>query len=89
MKTETKLAKAATIIILIALIRTIAEPLRLHYYGSDTGFHQMKPFLIAALIAAASLLAMIIAYYYCKYKMCIAIAALVIISMVVIKYQYL
>lgn len=81
-----KIAKVTTVIIFLALIRTITEPLRLQYYSS-TGlmFEQVKPFLIAALITSTSLLIITLLYYYEKYSTIIAIAIVDIIIMVIIK----
>ncbi|MBK0382556.1 hypothetical protein I5M32_06235 [Pedobacter sp. SD-b] len=90
MKNEAKIAKIATIIILIALVRTISEPFRLQYYSSlSLTFNQIKPFLIAALITSLGLFAMIIFYYYRKYKVIICLAVLIIIGMLIVKYVYL
>lgn len=87
---ELKISKIATIIIFIALVRTISEPFRLQYY-SDTAltFEQVKPFLIAALITAFGLLAMTVFSYYSIPKIIIMLAILTIIGMLIVKNIYL
>jgi hypothetical protein len=83
------LAKAATIIIFLALIRCISEPFRLPYYASSAlTFVEIKAFLIGALVVAIALLAMTILFFYAKYKMVIAVCVLTIIALLIIKQVY-
>ena len=89
MKHEIKISKAATIIIFIALIRTIAEPLRLQFAAqSPITFTEIRPFLLASLVSAFGLLAMTILAYYGKSKTIILVAIFIIAAMLYIKYYY-
>jgi hypothetical protein len=84
-----KLSKIATIIIFLALIRSISEPLRLQYYADATlTYHEIKPFLIGALVASTGLLAMIIFSYYGRHKIMIAMFILTILLMIMVKIVY-
>ncbi len=81
-----KISKAAVVVLFLALIRTVAEPLRLQYYSTaDLQFAQIKPFLIAGLFTSVSLLAITILNFYERYKTIIVIAVVDIIIMVIIK----
>lgn len=72
LKNEITLAKAATIILFMALIRCISEPFRLNYYAeAPIPFETATPFLIGALISAIALLIMTVLTYYHKHKMII------------------
>ena len=89
MKREVKFSKAAIIIIFIALIRTLAEPLRLQYYSSSSiSFEQLNPFLISALIIAVGLLAMYIFSLYGRHKIIISLTVLIIGIMLALKQIY-
>ncbi|HQW12324.1 MAG TPA: hypothetical protein PK076_03695 [Saprospiraceae bacterium] len=89
MKREVKYSKAAIIIIFVALIRTLSEPFRLQYYStSNIGLEQLKPFLLAALIAASGLLGMFILSLYGRHKIIILLAVLIICAMLVLKQIY-
>ncbi len=90
MQNSKKASQIATLILFLALIRTIAEPLRLQYYShTKLVFLQIKPFLIAGLITATALLAITILFYYARYKTIIAVAIINIIIMLVIKWMML
>ncbi|MFZ1676487.1 MAG: hypothetical protein WBP41_03660 [Saprospiraceae bacterium] len=90
LRNEKRISRLATIIILIALVRTISEPFRLQYYSSSTlGFGDVKPFLLGGLVISIGLLAMTVFSFYNKYKIITILAILVIIAMLVIKYKYL
>ncbi|HEX5002535.1 MAG TPA: hypothetical protein VFW78_08555 [Bacteroidia bacterium] len=85
-----KMARVATIILLIALVRTLSEPFRLQYYsGQKLDFEMMKPFLMAGLLIAGGLIAMQLAGYFKKHLLMSLIAVLVIAGMVAIKVVYL
>ena len=85
-----KIAKVATIIIFLALIRSISEPFRLQYYSKTIlTYNEIKPFLIGSLIAAIGLLAMTILFYFGKYKVVIATCILIIIILLLVKKFYL
>jgi hypothetical protein len=90
MTREVKISKGTTIILFIALIRTLSETFRLQYY-SPTGltFEQTMPFLMAGLIISVSLFAITILYYYRKHKIIISLGVLTILLMLFIKYYYL
>jgi hypothetical protein len=88
-KNEKKLAHAAIIVIFLALIRSIAEVLRLHYYATrPLAYEQLEPFIIGALIAAVFLFAMVIALFYAKHKLIVILGVLTIIALLVVKQLY-
>lgn len=90
LKHQIKISKASTIIIFLALIRTISEPFRLQYYSDKSlTFEQIKPFLIAALITSFALFAMTVFSFYNRHKIIIALAILTIIGMLIVKNIYL
>src|SRR4030095_11509731 len=81
-----KISKIATIIIFLALIRSISEPIRLQYYSrAILTYEQIKPFLIGSLVAAAGLLAMTILFYFGRHKIIIVTCILTIILMLIVK----
>jgi len=85
-----KISKIATVIIFLALIRSISEPFRLQYYSKTTlTYNEIKPFLIGSLIAATGLLAMTILFYFGRYKIIIITFILTIILMLIVKKNYL
>lgn len=84
-----KFSKAATIIIFLALIRCISETFRLYYITTNLGFNQFRPFLIGALICSVSLLIMTLLAYWQKHKLIIALAAITIVLLLVVKGVYL
>ena len=88
-KNEKKLAHAAIIVIFLALIRCIAEVLRLHYYAmAPLMYEQFKPFIIGALIASVFLFTMVMALFYAKHKLIVILAVLTIIALLVVKQRY-
>jgi len=85
-----KTAKFATIIIFLALIRTISEPFRLQYYSKTIlSYDEIKPFLIGSLAAAIALLVMTILFYLGKHKIIITTCILTIIILLFVKKFYL
>lgn len=85
-----KIAKIATIIIFLALIRCISEPFRLqHYSTTNLTFEEIKPVLIGALVASISLLTMTVLSFYRKHKIIIATCILTIIVLFIVKGIYL
>jgi hypothetical protein len=85
-----KISKIATVIIFLALIRSISEPFRLQYYSKTVlTYDEIKPFLIGSLVAATGLLAMTILFYFGKHKIIIASCILTIIILLVVKKFYL
>jgi hypothetical protein len=90
MNHEKRISRATTIILFLALIRTIAEPFRLqHASGISLTFEIIQPYLLAALITAFGLFAITILQYFERYRWIIAIGVLVIAAMVMIKVKYL
>jgi hypothetical protein len=84
-----KISKLATVIIFLALIRSISEPFRLQYYSKTIlTFDEIKPFLIGSLVAATALLAMTILFYFGRHKIIIATCILTIILMLIVKKIY-
>ena len=89
-KNQPAIAKAAIIIIFLALIRCICEPFRLDNYSTAVlTFAELKPFLIGALITAIALLLMVILSFFAKHKLIIAISILTIILLLVEKRIYM
>jgi hypothetical protein len=89
-KHEQKISRISTIVIFLALVRTISEPIRLHYYSSTpVCFVQIKPFLIGALLCATGLFAMTVLSFYARFKTITLTAVLVIVAMLIVKYIYL
>lgn len=89
-KNTNKIAKIAIVIIFLALIRTLIEPLRLQYSTTTSlTYEQIKPFLIGGLISAVGLLIMIILFFYKLHKVIIAICILTIVLLLIIKKIYL
>lgn len=85
-----KIAKIATIIIFLALIRCICEPFRLQYYSATIlMFSDIKPFLIGSLVTAIGIFAATILFYFGKYKIIIATCILTVIVLFLIKKIYL
>lgn len=86
---EKRLRLASRIMIIIvymALIRSIIEPLRLNYYPMGlTPFSAVKPFIIAALNCACALLLMTIFQWYKQHLLTIVTGILAIVMMFVIK----
>lgn len=85
-----KISKIATVIIFLALIRSISEPFRLQYYSKTIlTYHEIKPFLIGSLVAATGLFAMTILFYFGRHKIIIVTCILIIILMLIVKKIYL
>lgn len=88
-KDKSKISKVTSIIISLALIRTISEPLRLRYYSETSlTFEQIEPFLIGGLVSGVGLLIMTLLSFYKKHRIIIAVGILVIIAMLVVKNIY-
>lgn len=80
----------AIIGVFLALIRCLAEVLRLQAYATGPLlYEQYKPFIFGALTAAVFLFAMNIAFFYLRYKVVILVAVLAIISLFILKFVYL
>ena len=88
-KDTNKISKIATMVIFLALIRTISEPFRLQYYSqADLTYEQVKPFLVGGLVASVGLLVITLLSFYGKHKTIIAVCILTIISMLIVKRIY-
>jgi len=58
-------SRTAMIIVLMALIRCIAECFRLNYYNeTPPGFSDLKPFLLGSLSCSVALLGMVILHFF-------------------------
>ena len=87
---SSKISKIATIIIFLALIRSISEPIRLQYYSKTIlTYAEIRPFLSGSLVAATGLLAMTILSYFGRHKISIVTCILTIILMLIVKIIYL
>src|SRR5262245_42008665 len=85
-----KISKIVTVIIFLALIRSISEPFRLQYYSKTMlTYNEIKPFLIGSLLAATGLLSMTILSYFGKHKFIIATFILTIILLLIVRKIYL
>jgi len=72
-------AKVAIAVEFAALIRTLAECLRL-FHRSD-----IHPYLVGALIAAVSAAISVALYFWMKYRAAVAVAAAAVVSLIVYK----
>jgi hypothetical protein len=89
MKNKFKISKIATIIIFISTVRIISEPIRQQYYAETSlTVEQIQPYLFAALLTTNGLFVMTILSYYGRHKMIIALAVLILIALVIIKYNF-
>lgn len=90
MKHEIRISKAITIILFLALIRTIAEPFRLQNAApAALSLGQIQPYLLAGFICAVGLLVITVLNYYERHRWIIAMGVLIIAALVWIKVTYL
>jgi hypothetical protein len=90
LRDSSKISRIATLIVFLALIRSISEPFRLQYYSETSlGFDEIKPFLMGSLIASVGLLSMTILSYFGRHKMIIATCILTIVILLILKKVYL
>ena len=92
LKYEGPIAKVAMLAIFLALIRCIAECLRLGYASGNTNplaFKTIEPFLIGAIMAAVSCLLMVVLSFYSKHKIITVISILTIAGLLIVKRVYL
>jgi hypothetical protein len=55
-RNNARLARISTVIVFLALIRTLSEPFRLHHYSSiPLTYEVLKPYITGALIASIAL----------------------------------
>ncbi len=85
-KRTDKIARVATVIIFLALIRCMSEVFRLNYY-SETAitFKEIYPLIVGALISAVALLVMTLFSFWTKPKPIIFISLLTIILLLIAK----
>jgi hypothetical protein len=85
-KSNIRLARISTVIVFLALIRTLSEPFRLHHYSSiPLSYEMLKPYITGALIASIALFAMIVFSFFSKHTIVFIIAVLAILAMFIIK----
>jgi len=88
-KTVLYLARISTIILFLALIRTLAEPFRLQYHSQiPVTFEMIKLYVVGAVEAALGLLILTILGWYGKNRMVIAFVIIIIIILSVTKYLF-
>lgn len=88
-KNEIKIARISTIVIFLALIRSLLEFFRLDYLQQATlTIDQVKPFIIGSLVAAIGCLLITIFSFYAKNRLVIIVSALTIVAMIIVKYIY-
>ena len=88
-KKEEKVAKTSIIVILLALIRCLAEIFRLQSISTTAlTVENVKPFILGSLLTAVSVLLMIVLFFYKKYKFIIVTAIVTIILLITLKYNY-
>jgi len=85
-KNNISLARISIVIVFLALIRTLSEPLRLHYYSPiSLNYEMLKPYITGALIASIALFAMTIFSFFSKHTIVLIIAVLAILALFIIK----
>lgn len=90
LKDTRRLPVFTILVIFLALIRTITEPIRLQYYSTTLlTYTDVKPYLFGALAASLGLLLMGLAFMTRRYKAVIAVCMVTIVAMVIIKVMYL
>lgn len=89
LKKEKNLALLALVIVFMALLRTLAECLRLGIWTSHpASLDELEPFLYGSLAAAVACLTMSLLAFYGKYRAVTVLAVLAIIGLVGIKLYY-
>jgi|WetSurMetagenome_2_1015567.scaffolds.fasta_scaffold434200_2 hypothetical protein len=88
-KNEKTIGRIAIFAVFLGLIRSLSEPFRLQYYSTTPlSFEQVKPFLVGCIMASIGLLIMTLLSFYNRYRIIVLIAALTILSMIIVKFQY-
>lgn len=64
---KAKIAVLAMVVVFLALVRTLAEPFRLHYLKVPLQYPVLQPLLIGSLVAAAGLFTMAMFSFNKKY----------------------
>ena len=81
-----KLSRISTVIVFLALIRTLSEPFRLHHYSAvPLSYEVLKPYITGALIASIALLAMTAFSFFSKHAVVLIIAILAILALFLVK----
>jgi hypothetical protein len=84
-----QIAKAAIIILLLALIRCIGEFFRLQYlHKNELTIAMGHPFVIGAMVCAVSCLLMNLLFFYSRFRWVIALAVVTIIILFFLKFSY-
>lgn len=90
LKDPRNISKIATVIIFLALIRSISEPFRLQYYSATPlNLADILPFLVGSLVASVALFVMTILFYFGKHRTIVAICVLTIISLLIVRKIYM
>ncbi|HVI48996.1 MAG TPA: hypothetical protein VM802_29285 [Chitinophaga sp.] len=88
-RNELKFARGATIILFIALIRTLAEYFKLeHELKGALTLEQVKPLVIGSLVAAGYCLIMVVFSFYRKHIVMIIVFVIAMISLMIVKNVY-
>lgn len=81
-----RLAQVLIAVLLIALLRTLAEIFRLrHVRGSSLTLDEAAPYVVGGIIAGAGTLAGVLAYFANRYRLAGLLVALAILTMLVYK----
>lgn len=82
-------SKVCILIILLALLRNLAESIRIKFYATEPlRIEQVEPFMIGALECVIGLFLMVIFYFKEKHRTVIIIRVLTIIAMLIVKIKY-
>ena len=82
-------SKVFMLIIFLALLRNLAEPVRIKFYATEPlHIEQVEPFMIGALECVIGLLIMTIFYFKEKHMMVIITGVLTIIALFIVKILY-
>jgi hypothetical protein len=85
-KNNLKLARISTVVVFLALIRTLSEPFRLHHYSSmQLSYETLKPYITGALLLSIALFAMIVFSFFSKHTIVLIIAVLAILTLFITK----
>lgn len=88
MKKVRTAGKIAHIVIAIAAIRCVLEPLRLSWLGLPVSAQALSGYMYGALLAMVATLVMTLLTWYRKYPLNIPVSVLSLIGLVVIKSVY-
>jgi hypothetical protein len=89
MKRERRIAYFALGIVLLALIRSLGEPLRQSYFSSSPiPFSAVKMYLVGGMAAGAGALIVSIASFYERYRLMTVFSLATIAALFIIKFLY-